>query len=49
MVDTHILENPRNSCLRAAKPAEVCVVKFLVKFDLEVDLKFEISDGKEIW
>ena len=30
--------------LRAAKPAEVCFVNFLVKFDL--DPKFEISDGK---
>ena len=35
--------------LRAAKPAEVCVVKCLVKFDLEFDLKFEISDGKHFW
>ena len=26
----------------------VCVVKFLVKFDLEVDLTFKISDGENL-
>ena len=32
--------------VRAAKPAEVCVVKFLVKFGLEFDLKFKFPMGK---
>ena len=36
-----------NETFRAAKPAK-CVVKFLVKSDLEVDLKLEISDGKKL-